>query len=235
MISLGGICPDDRADWPVIPDCGDLNASTTTCATPSSLFNALTNITVSGTLVETWNTTLAWVARASEEVSILNNLLTQEMKAHGSLNTTNETTSVDVEVASGRKHAISSADTRSKSNASATQSPIQLGKNAAKKTSGKTSIHSNMDNFTNSKDANGGGSHATSYAMSSSLLPSMSGVINAGTAEISIPALSPLPRIFSLYRKVLPSTPLQQVIPQQGRRHKLPGLCPAIQQSLALL
>ena len=81
MITLIGMCPDDRADWPIMPNCGDRNASSNNCATQTSLSNVqLTNVTIAGTTVRTWNTSSGWIARASNEVSIL--------KAHGALNTT---------------------------------------------------------------------------------------------------------------------------------------------------
>ena len=81
MITLIGICPDDRADWPVMPNCGDKNASSTNCATQTSVTSVLplNNVTIAGAVVRTWNTSSAWSARASSEISIL--------KAHGALNT----------------------------------------------------------------------------------------------------------------------------------------------------
>ena len=94
MLQLAGMCPDDRADWPIFQTCGQGNASSNDCATQSNLYNALSNTTIGGTTIEAWNTTSAWNARASQELSLLADLMTQEMIAHGDSNTTDCNTTI---------------------------------------------------------------------------------------------------------------------------------------------
>lgn len=109
------MCTDDRADWPIFQNCGEANASSTSCATPGSLFNVLSNITIDGTLVQTWNTSFPWTQRATAEIQILASNLAKDMLAHGDMNMSNTNTTINTKVVYGEKQALPKLDAESSS------------------------------------------------------------------------------------------------------------------------
>ncbi|KAI4155325.1 MAG: hypothetical protein LQ340_001063 [Diploschistes diacapsis] len=144
MIQLQGMCPDDRAGWPVFPDCSDTNASATNCATQSSIYNAMNYHVVGGTEIQSWNSSQAWLWRAADEIQILATLEAQEMRAYGSTNTTNlNTTTIDTKVMHGIDKPPSETSSPVQAEASLTAQATAYG---AKRGSIKTALADTVPN-----------------------------------------------------------------------------------------
>ena len=83
------MCPDDRADWPVFPNCADPCASSANCATESQLYTHLSNFPLHTTNISVWNDSEAFLERAEVEIQVLSMLQTASIKLHGDWYNTN--------------------------------------------------------------------------------------------------------------------------------------------------
>ena len=97
------MCPDDRADWPIFPNCKDTNASSTDCATESLLYTKVSNFTLHTSSIELWNDTKEFLQRTNLEIEVLNALQMQSIKMHGNWDSTNTLKTVDHMIIKGGK------------------------------------------------------------------------------------------------------------------------------------